>query len=68
MGRLETGETTTFGVLLDLEEGRMSIYQGGQRLGMIKAGLSGRYCWFVNLWGQSRSEQEVRIQGGSPPV
>ncbi|EJK66425.1 hypothetical protein THAOC_12661 [Thalassiosira oceanica] len=38
------------GLLLDLDEGTLSIYQNGQRLATLKDGLSGEYCWFATFW------------------
>ena len=37
------------GLLLDLDEGALSIYQNGQRLMTLKDGLSGEYCWHPRL-------------------
>ena len=37
------------GLLLDLDEGTMSVYKNDERLGVMKAGLSGTYCWAVDL-------------------
>jgi hypothetical protein len=33
------------GLLLDLVERTLTAYQNGQRIGMLKDGLSGEYCW-----------------------
>ncbi|EJK49157.1 hypothetical protein THAOC_31997 [Thalassiosira oceanica] len=43
--RLESGGT--IGLLLDLDEGTLSVFKNGRRLGVIKEGLGGEYCWFV---------------------
>ena len=37
------------GMLLDLDEGTLSVYKNGRRLGVMKRGLSGHYCWAVSL-------------------
>merc|ERR1711862_218256 len=37
------------GILMDLDEGKMSIYSNGQRVGVLKSGLAGEYCWSVHL-------------------
>ena len=44
------------GLLLDLDEGTLSIYQNSQRLAVLKDGLSGEYCWLAIVkWGASVS-------------
>ncbi|EJK51712.1 hypothetical protein THAOC_29092 [Thalassiosira oceanica] len=43
------------GLLLDLEDGTLSIYQNGQRLATLKDGLSGEYCWFALVYGRTTS-------------
>ncbi|EJK53740.1 hypothetical protein THAOC_26758 [Thalassiosira oceanica] len=37
----------TIGLLLDLDEGTLSVFKDGRRLGVMKGGLGGEYCWFV---------------------
>ncbi|EJK61804.1 hypothetical protein THAOC_17645 [Thalassiosira oceanica] len=37
----------TIGLLLDLDEGTLSVFKNGRRLGEMKEGLGGEYCWFV---------------------
>jgi len=39
------------GLLLDLDEGVLSLYQNGQRLATLKDALSGKYCWYMQLSG-----------------
>ena len=41
------------GLLLDLDEGTLSIYQNGQRMKMLKDGLSGVYCWYATAFNAS---------------
>ncbi|EJK76598.1 hypothetical protein THAOC_01629, partial [Thalassiosira oceanica] len=36
----------TIGMLLDLDKGTLSVFKNGRRLGAMKEGLSGEYCWF----------------------
>ncbi|EJK58233.1 hypothetical protein THAOC_21661 [Thalassiosira oceanica] len=39
----------TIGLLLDLDEGTLSVFKNNRRLGaMNEGGLSGEYCWFVS--------------------
>ncbi|EJK60687.1 hypothetical protein THAOC_18913 [Thalassiosira oceanica] len=40
---------TQIGLLLDLDEGMLSMYQNGQRLATLKDGLSGEYCWYADV-------------------
>ena len=37
------------GMLLDLDEGTLSVYKNGRKLGVMKRGLAGHYCWFVGM-------------------
>merc|ERR1719221_205162 len=37
----------TIGLQLDLDEGTLTVYKNGTRLGVMKEGLSGEYCWFT---------------------
>ena len=38
------------GLLLDFDEGTLSVYKNDRRLGgVIKGGLNGEYCWFVTV-------------------
>ncbi|EJK55984.1 hypothetical protein THAOC_24209 [Thalassiosira oceanica] len=39
----------TVGMLLDLDEGTLSVYRNNRRLGVMKGGLSGAYCWYVDV-------------------
>ena len=54
------GDGTTLGMLLDLGNGTLSVYQDGQRLGTLKDGLAGEYCWIAGFW----SRGDVSIQRG----
>ena len=54
------GDCRTLGILLDLDNGTLSVYQDGQRLGTLKDGLAGEYCWFVGFW----SKGDVSIERG----
>ena len=40
-------EENSIGLLLDLDKGTLSVYKNGRRLGVMKEGLTGDYCWFV---------------------
>ena len=39
----------TIGMLLDLDEGTLSVYNNDRRLGVMKRGLAGHYCWVVSI-------------------
>ncbi|EJK54202.1 hypothetical protein THAOC_26230, partial [Thalassiosira oceanica] len=41
----------TLGMLLDLDSGTLSVYQNGKRVGILKDGLAGVYCWFTSFGG-----------------
>ena len=38
------------GMLLNLDEGTLSVYKNGRKLGVMKRRLSGQYCWVVLLY------------------
>ena len=52
------------GLLLDLDEGTLSVYKNGRKLGVMKRGLAGSYCWVVSLW---RGTQVTIKRGTIPP-
>ena len=35
--------------ILDLDEGTLSVYKNDRKLGVMKRGLAGHYCWVVSL-------------------
>ena len=49
------------GMLLDLDNGTLSLYQYGQRLSTLKDGLAGEYCWIAGFGGD---ECDLSIQRG----
>jgi hypothetical protein len=52
------------GMLLDLDQGSMTVYKNDERLGVMATGLSGEYCWAVSLsLGSS-----VRIEQAETPT
>ena len=53
-------DCTELGMLLDLGNGTLSMYQNGRRLGTLKDGLAGEYCWFAGFGGGGH----VSIQRG----
>ena len=53
------------GMLLDLDEGTLSVYNSGRKLGVMKRGLAGHYCWVVSLLS---SGSRVIIKRGTVPL
>jgi len=51
------------GMLLDFNEGALSVYKNGRRLGVMKRGLADPYCWVVSL----RRGTKVTIKRGTIP-
>ena len=49
-GREGLGESGTVGLLLDLNEGTLSVFKNSRRLGVMKDGLGGEYVWFVSVY------------------
>ena len=62
MESCETGDT--IGMLLNLVEGTLTVYKNNRRLGVMKDGLSGSYCWY----GSVSSGSAVAIKRGVLPM
>ena len=41
------GHPFYIGMTLDLDAGTLIVFKDGQRVGIMKRGLSGEYCWFI---------------------
>ena len=54
----------TVGMLLNLDEGTLTVYRNERRLGVMKDGLSGSYCWYVSV----RDGTAVTMKRGEPPM
>ena len=56
------------GLLLDLDAGTLSVFKDGRKLGVMKEGLTGAYCWFVFQYaGHFRSKCSINVKRGMPP-
>ena len=44
------------GLLLDLDEGTLTVYKDKRRLGVMKDGLDGSFCWFVKTFSTCQVE------------
>lgn len=61
------------GLLLDYDEGTLTVYKNDIKLGVMKEGLSGAYCWMVTVgtdWDESSNEDNearIKIERGQPP-
>jgi len=55
----EPSPTTNFkiGLLLDLTKGTLDVYKNDRRLGSMKSGLVGEYCWVVSVASLSDAAQ-----------
>ncbi|EJK75312.1 hypothetical protein THAOC_02969 [Thalassiosira oceanica] len=53
----------TIGLLLDLDEGTLSVFKNRRHLGVMKEGLGGEYCWFVTVG----SPCSISISSGRAP-
>ena len=55
------------GMLLNLDKGTLTVYKNNRRLGVIKYGLSGLYCWYTSVWGGTavtlKREEAPRASG-----
>ena len=63
-GMEELSSSCTIGMLLDLDEGTLTVYKGGRKLGVMKRGLVGHYCWVVAM----RPGAKVTIKRETVPV
>jgi hypothetical protein len=53
------------GMLLDLDQGSMTVYRNDERLGVMATGLSGEYSWAVEL---PRHGDSARIEPAALPA
>ena len=53
-------DCSMLGMLLDLGTGTLSLYQNGRRMGTLKDGLAGEYCWTAGFSGAG----DISIQRG----
>ncbi len=53
------------GLLLDLDQGTMTVYKNDERLGVMATGLSGEYSWAVSLGEHGGS---TRIEAAAAPA
>ena len=59
------------GLLLDLDEGTLSVYKNGVRLGTMMSGLFGEYTWCAQILSQANGRpdrQNVRIERAPLPT
>ena len=53
------------GMLLDLDQGSMTVWKNGEQLGvMVAEGLSGPLCWAVSL----RYGSSARVESAAVPA
>jgi len=66
-GMEETREASfKIGFVLDLDEGTLDVYKNDRRLGTMKSGLVGEYCWVVSREGSVSVaiSRQLRVLGG----
>jgi hypothetical protein len=55
------------GMLLDLDQGTMTVYKNDERLGVMATGLSGEYSWAVSqMWPGDSARIEAAVTPVSP--
>ena len=64
-GRQGAKQGDRIGMLLDLDQGSMTVYKNDELLGVMATGLSGEYCWAVTLCGPGAS---ARIDSAALPA
>ena len=55
------------GMLLNLDVGTLTVYRNNRRLGVMKTGLSGSYCWYASLVDRQIITDAVSIKRGILP-
>jgi hypothetical protein len=63
-GMQAANEGDRIGMLLDLDMGTMTIFKNEECLGLMATGLSGEYCWAVELF--QGGPDSVRIENAPP--
>mmetsp|Transcript_1606 Transcript_1606/g.2207 ORF Transcript_1606/g.2207 Transcript_1606/m.2207 type:complete len:376 (-) Transcript_1606:135-1262(-) len=63
-GMESIGDGDTLGMLLDLEAGELTLYKNGRRLGVMKDGLDGEYCWYCVV----NPGDVVKMKRETPPL
>ena len=64
-----SGSEGALGLLLDLDEGTLSVYNNGHMVGVMERGLVGHYCWVMStLEGVGGTGAQVTIKRGTVPV
>ena len=58
------GTNEEIGLLLDLDQGTLTAYDGSMKLGVMKEGLGGEYSWFTQIEEENCA---VSIMRRSPP-
>ncbi|EJK61117.1 hypothetical protein THAOC_18445 [Thalassiosira oceanica] len=63
-------DSLVVGLLLDLEKGTLSVFKDGQKLGVMKEGFTGAYCWYFGRYGGNGDNDRfsVKINRGMPPI
>jgi hypothetical protein len=72
-GMQHAGRGNRIGLLLDLDQGTMTVFKNDERLGVMATGLSGEYCWAVSLYTQGDEAapspaSSMRIEAAPPPA
>jgi hypothetical protein len=65
-GRQGATNGDRIGMLLDLDQGTMTVYKNDERLGVMATGLSGEYSWAVAL--DSAAAHSARIEAAALPA
>jgi hypothetical protein len=61
-------EGDRIGMLLDLDQGSMTVYKNDERLGVMATGLSGEHSWAVVLGAPGGQGGSVRIEAAAAPA
>ena len=68
-GQQTASEGDRIGMLLDLDQGSMSIWKNGERLGVMQAeGLAGPLCWAASTFQVGNSARVESAAVPAPPT
>lgn len=64
------GQEKVAGLLLDLDDGTLAVYKNGRRLGVMQKGLSGEYCWMMQVdnTGRHMCSFQVLVEKATIPA
>ena len=66
-GKEDCNTGDMIGMLLNLDDGTLTVYKNNRCLGVMKDRLLGPYCWYAEVTGGNIVANIVAIKRGTPP-